>query len=419
VAKTRIQKSRVDARFDEKSFYLEEFRGRTLCFAISLSDCERPGGFAALGKVLRDMLANETRLIVLIGGGGRTATGASAVAEAQRRLRPFVLSRHTSHLFPNQKGRRSLAAAFVDLRIGRDVVHPSEASVGVVWNVLRRQPLFVGFVESDRLLDVAQRLSVQLKLLKLVVVEPGGGVSLARGVRLSFMDGSLLDATLHRGEAEWAGVASRRRTLEAIRAALLGGVGAVNICTLDGLAGELFTYEGSGTLFTLEDYCRVSRLGIDDFQAVERLILWGQREGYLKQRTPEEITQILASGYGATIGTNHLAGICALITEPYVENRAGEIVGLSTLTRFQGEGVGRKLVERAMQDAGEMGLRYVFACTTEPGAQAFFQRQGFRHVSAGQVPPSKWAGYDTKRLARVKAFRREVDAPVQDSTRAG
>jgi N-acetylglutamate synthase-like GNAT family acetyltransferase len=411
--------NRADARFDEKSFYLEEFRAHTLCVSVSLSECERPGGFTALGKVLRDMLANETRLIVLIGSGARPATGNQAVAETRRRLRPFALSDRTAQLFPNQKGRHSLQASFVDLRVGRDLVDPDEPPVSVVWNVLRKQPLFVGLVEIDRLLEVAQRLSVQLKPLKLVIVEAAGGVSLARGARLSFMDGSLLDATLRKGEAEWAGVASRRRTLEAIRATLLGGVGAVNLCTLDGLANELFTYEGSGTLFTLEDYCRVKRLGIDDFHGVERLIMRGQREGYLKQRTPEEITQILINGYGATIGTNHLAGICALITEPYAEERAGEIVGVSTLTRFQGEGVGGKLVQRAMQDAGEMGLRYVFACTTEPGAQVFFERQGFRHVVADQVPRAKWAGYDPKRLAKVRAYRREVDLPVHDSARAG
>jgi amino-acid N-acetyltransferase len=408
------QTKRVGARFEEKSFYLEEFRAHTLCFAVSLSDCERPGGFAALGRVLRNMLANETRLIVLIGSGGVQDTGAGVVPETRRRLRPFVLSGRAAHLFPTRDGRRSLGPSFVDLRADGDVAHPSRLPVGTVWAVLRKQPLFVGFVEADRLLDLAQRLSVQIKLSKLVVVEAAGGVSVARGVRLSFMNGSLLGATLRTGEAEWAGVASRRRTLEAIRAALLGGVGAVNLCTLDGLAGELFTYEGSGTLFTLEDYCRVKRLGIDDFQEVERLIMRGQHEGYLKQRTPEEITEILINGYGATIGTNHLAGICALITEAYAEERAGEIVGVSTLTRFQGEGVGGKLVQRALQDAGEMGLRYVFACTTEPGAQTFFERQGFRHVAADQVPRSKWAGYNPKRLAKVKAYRREVELPVQE-----
>jgi N-acetylglutamate synthase-like GNAT family acetyltransferase len=222
------------------------------------------------------------------------------------------------------------------------------------------------------------------------------------------MNGSMLEATLQTGEAEWAGMATRRRILNAVRSALNGGVQAVNLCTLDGLGRELFTYEGSGTLFTLGDYCRVDRLGIDDFERVERLITRGQRQGYLKARRPEEVTDILLNGYGATIGTNQLAGICALITEPYRREKVGEIVAVSTITRFKGEGVGGRLIARVMSDARATGLRYTFACTTEAGAQAFFARQGFRAVGKQDVPRSKWVGYDPDRLARVKVYRREV-----------
>ena len=44
---------------------------------------------------------------------------------------------------------------------------------------------------------------------------------------------------------------------------------------------------------TRADYCTVQRLGIDDFEEVERLIERGQREGLLKLRTSEEIAGIL------------------------------------------------------------------------------------------------------------------------------
>ena len=77
---------------------------------------------------------------------------------------------------------------------------------------------------------------------------------------------------------------------------------SVALCPLCGLARELFTYEGCGTLFTLTDYCRVERLGIDDFYEVEKLIQRGEREGYLKTRTLHEIGQLLLHGYGARLG---------------------------------------------------------------------------------------------------------------------
>src|SRR5262249_60204437 len=139
-----------------------------------------------------------------------------------------------------------------------------------------------------------------------------GGSGPAAGTPLSFMEETMLSAVRRPGQGGWAGLATRRATLDAVRAALLAGVRAVNLCTLEGLARELYTYEGSGTLFTHEDYCRIERLGIDDFEEVERLISRGQREGYLKPRTAAEVARILINGFGAEIGSHHFAGVCGL-----------------------------------------------------------------------------------------------------------
>jgi len=221
---------------------------------------------------------------------------------------------------------------------------------------------------------------------------------------LSFLDESVLEALLRQGEAESAGLGPRRALLDAIRDGLLAGVGSINLCALDGLARELFTYEGSGTLFTREDYCRVAPLGIDDYAEVEKLLERGQREGYLKIRTAEEIGRILVSGYGATIGQHHLAGVCALQTERYAAERAGEIVGLYTITRFKGEGVGVKLVDCMKAEARRLGLAFLFACTTQDRVGHFFERQGFARVSPDDVPPAKWQCYDPARRAEVGVY---------------
>jgi len=271
---------------------------------------------------------------------------------------------------------------------------------------------------SQQLASCAQRLATALRVYKLVLVEAEGGIVDGSGRALSFMDAAMLDALLAAGEAEAAGLAHRRPTLASVRAALLGGVCAVNLCALAGLERELFSYEGAGTLFTREDYCHVERLGIDDFAEVERLIERGQREGLLKMRTRDEIAQVLACGYGATIGEHHLAGVCGLLTEPYSDEGAGEIVALYTITRFKGEGVAQKLLARIEKDARAQGLRYLFACTTEERAKAFFERCGFRRVPYDQVPSAKWAGYDAERLPAVAAFRLDLE-PVEDARTAG
>jgi amino-acid N-acetyltransferase len=222
------------------------------------------------------------------------------------------------------------------------------------------------------------------------------------------MDEEMTGQLLAAGEAESVGLGARRALLEAVRTGLLDGISSINVCTLEGAARELFTYEGSGTLFTREDYCKVERLSLDDFHEVEKVLERGQREGYLKVRTPAEIAPILFSGYGATIGQHHLAGVCSLQTERYEAERAGEIVGLYTITRFKGEGVGVKLIDCMKTVGRERRLAYLFACTTQERVGQFFERQGFREIPQSEAPPAKWVGYDDGRRRGLACYRYDL-----------
>lgn len=394
--------------FTEKSFYLDEFRGHTLVFAIRGERLRRRGGVADLGAVAAELLPNDTRMLVLVDAEGR-GQAAGVVRSIRRRL---------GGRLEGAVGTLGLAAARRCSRAGLAAALPAGGgaddmtALARIWSALRQAPIFVGVIpcRPARLANCAQELARRLHAHKLVLVEDEGGISDATGSQISFMDATMLGALLRAGQAEWTGVAHRRGTLEAVRQALHGGVAAVNLCSLDGLARELFTYEGAGTLFTLEDYCRVAPLGIDDYEEVERLIERGQREGILKIRTPREIAEIVVCGYGATIGAHHLAGVCALHADPYRAQRAGEIVALYTLTRFKGEGIGRKLLAHVDQEARARGLRYLFAVTTEVRAQALFERNGFTRVRAADVPAAKWKGYDPARRKRLAVLRRDLRA---------
>jgi amino-acid N-acetyltransferase len=410
IVATRAQIAPVPAEeFGEKEFYLDEFHSHTLCFAVSLRDCERPGGFESLGRLLRELIANETRVIVLLGVPQDGRDFAAELARIRRRLQRLVLTEETARRFPAVRGRRSASESFADLsrpRVGEDDL---AVSLTVTWLTLRKQPMLIGLVDEDRLVDLAQRLGGRLRVHKLVLVEADGGIVSAAGTPLSFMDEAMLAAVLQPGQAEWAGLAGRRHILEAVRAALLAGVHSVNLCALDGLARELYTYEGSGTLFTREDYCRIERLGIDDFEEVERLIARGQREGYLKPRSPAEVARILINGFGAEIGSHQFAGVCGLEVSAYRAEQVGEIVGLYTITRFKGEGVGGRLIACALEEARMLGLCYVFACTVDDRAQAFFERLGFRSVPPDQVPAGKWLGYERQRRERLTVMRLDLE----------
>ena len=394
------QASRVlsigEEEFLEKSFYLDEFHEKTLLVAIA-PGLASESDTAGLLTTARELIRAEVRLVLAV-----------ADAEMSRRLesrfrRLAAASLSEPLLGDDQSRRRTIV-------VEATPQNPDVGSLMRLWSLLRAGPIAVAWlpnVEWMALADYAVKLASRLKVHKLVLVDPEGGVGV--GAPMSFLDESVLATLLGAGEAEWIGLGHRRSLMQAIREGLLAGIPSINLCTLGGLARELYTYEGSGTLFTLEDYCRVERLGIDDFREVERLIERGQREGFLKIRSGEEIGEILFTGFGATIASGgHLAGVGSLLCDRYKDDHTAEIVALYTVSRFKGEGVGTKLLARILDEARARGLASVFACTTEERAAQFFGRHGFRTVAPSEVPAAKWVDYDPERMRRLIVLRLEL-----------
>jgi N-acetylglutamate synthase-like GNAT family acetyltransferase len=348
--------------FTEKGFYLEEFRGRTVAVLAPESQLlDAPG----LIEVLRELERNGTSVLVLAG---------SRSALERLQVKPVIPA---------------------------DV----ERLEGAVYRGLLDSPGVGLLAGSDAELPATARsVSIRLALRKLVILDPEGGLRRESGARDSFVDLAELRVLLAGGAPLES--ARRRALLAEIREALEAGLPACNLCTAAGLSAELFTYVGSGTLFTRERYVDVRRLGIDDYDAACDLIGRGVEEGYLAPRSEAEVDEVLAAGFGAFVEGRHLAGIGALLTYP--EERAGEVASLYTLTRFVGEGVGAHLVRHALARASELSLSYVFACTTSERVGTFFERQGFARVAPERVAASKWQGYDRARRTRLLCLRREL-----------
>ncbi len=347
--------------FSEKGFYLAEFRGRTLAVAVRGEQLASP---APLEEVLRELGANGTRVALVT-------------------------------------DRRESAKGLV----GGAVEAGSTRFEGAVWRALGRAA-HVGIVApaGEAFPRVCREVALRLGLDKVVLVDAKGGLRRADGGQTSFVDLAELRRLLR--DERSAVEADRPGLLREIEGMLGAGVRAVNLCTLDGLADELFTYAGSGTLFTRDRYVVVRRLGIDDYDLADHLIARGVEEGYLAPRSPEEIERVLAAGFGAFVEDHHLAGIGALLE--HESERAGEIVSLYTLTRFLGEGVGGHLVRFAIQRAREHALEYLFACTTSERVVRFFEREGLVRVPPERVPASKWRDYDRERRSRVCCLRADL-----------
>jgi amino-acid N-acetyltransferase len=377
----------------EKDFYLDEFRGRSVMIAVAPTAVDGRSDLAPLALAVGELVRNGTRVLLWWPlprlGAERRLLAALARARAVSRARGPLRR-------PPPLMRMGEVAAGAPLR-------------GRLWGHLRHGRLCILSGGDPEFPGGARDLARSLRVAKLILIDAEGG--LAPGAqRLSFVDENQLETLLREGQAEWLGLGHRRALLEAVHEALRGGVASVNLCTLVEVGSELFTYEGCGTLFTQGDYCRVGRLGLDDFAQAERLLERGQREGLLKLRTTEEVEDVLAAGYGAMIGGRHLAGVAGLLTAPYEAERAGEIVGLYTITRFKGEGIGERLVGHILSEAAWLGLDYVFACALDARAQQFFARMGFARVRTTEVPAAKWRGYDPRRRARLRVYRQPVPA---------
>jgi len=339
--------------FSEKSFYVQEFRGRTL--ALCAADA---AAIATLSPVLADLGANGIRSLVLA---------------------------------PEALDLGSLPR--VDAR--------AERLEGEVWRALREgHALGIALSGDGSFAAGCRSVAARLGVAKLVFLDAAGGLTRPDGRRISFVNLAELEPLARDPEHP------HRALLKEIRAALEAGIAAVNLCTAEGLADELFTYAGSGTLFTRDRYLAVRRLTLDDYDAAHHLMDRGVEEGYLAPRSEREREQVLAGGFGAFVEGRHLAGIGALILHP--DGRSGEIASLYTLTRFLGEGVGAELVSHALVQARPLGLERVFACTTQERVGAFFERLGFKPVDADELPAARWEGYDSARRARLRCYQCRV-----------
>ncbi len=393
--------------FGEKEFYLEEFRGRSVLIAVSPAAVTARSPLRSLGATIATLARNDTRVLLW---------WPSVVPGSERRLlaalgRPPAKARGKVVRHRKKKKARRPSSPIVRVKVS-DLAMPGgdHQLRGALWARLRQGRLCVLGISGPAAFPRHPiELAASLRIPKVVLVDPRGGLE-APGGRLSFVDENVLETVLREGQAEWTGLGDRRGLLVAVREALASGVEQVNVCAPDGIAEELFTYVGSGTLFTEGDYTRVGPLGMDDFAQAERLLERGERAGLLKMRTPEEVTSVLAAGFGVTVCGRHLAGVAGLLTAPYAEDRAGEIVGLYTITRFKGEGIGERLVERILAEAESMGLDYVFAVTLDERAQQFFERMGFVRVESDRVPAAKWKGYDARRRQRVVTYRHRLAA---------
>jgi len=361
---------RVPVPAAERAFYEAEFAGETIVVALcDLGDDTLVGLRLASTSLLRA----GAHLVVTI-DGAEPDGGWGRFFEVVFGEEPVVLVDPASPVDPDW-----LAALWVAIADRRTVVVDAD---------------------GEPVAQVAARLAAALRARKLVLTDPEGGWG---DPACSFADVAAGDRGFD------AALADRQGGLlvPAVEEALAGGVLSVNLCRPGDLDPELFTFDGTGTLFTSGGYLRVEPLRVRDLAEVERLVAQGTADGLLRPRTRHEIARLAIGGLGARVlGGEHLAGIVSLDAEPYRAERMGEVACLYAVSRFSGAGAGGLLVDALVERAGAGGLDAVFAVTVSEAAGSFFAAKGFEEVDHDAIPAAKWRGYDATRRASARVFRR-------------
>ncbi|HVN28286.1 MAG TPA: GNAT family N-acetyltransferase [Candidatus Binataceae bacterium] len=375
---------RPEQALTEKTFYLEEFYGKSLLFALVPPVGRRLSDFDSLMKTLRELRRNQTRCVVIV--------SPSALSRVMRRLGRMAPP-EAPPIFDPTSGLRTRP-------------YPPDSAVAKIFHALRAGSIVVASTSTDDPEDLvvfAQELASRLRVFKLILLDRGGGLVAESGERMSFVEAKRVARAQRRASTKL-----RRKIVRLASDAIRDGVGTVNLVSPRWVYEELFSFTGLGTLFTPEQYGTVSPISIDDFEEVEALIVRAQEAGFLLPRSGAQIEGLLPSCFGYHVGDEHLAGICSLLTDPYRRDHAGEITALYTLTRFQGEGVAAELIKEIIKEANARKLKYVFACTSEERAARFFQKLKFRRVGPEQVTSLKWRGYDAARIGRLSIFRLDL-----------
>ncbi|MGA8261725.1 MAG: N-acetyltransferase [Arenicellales bacterium] len=121
----------------------------------------------------------------------------------------------------------------------------------------------------------------------------------------------------------------------------------------------------------------------EDVDAIARLLAGYARMGNVLPRPKSEILRNIGM-FRVAESESVVTGCGAL--EVFTADLA-EIRSLVVVEAAKGTGVGRRLVERLMEDARERGHRRLMALTYVPG---FFHRLGFETVSRDTFPEKVW-----------------------------
>lgn len=133
---------------------------------------------------------------------------------------------------------------------------------------------------------------------------------------------------------------------------------------------------------------------ISDAEDIKKLTDFYARRGIMLFRPIYEIYSDIRD-YFVAERNKKIVGCCALhvLGKEYKPGNSGRILAetrsLVVAKKFQKRGMGTKLVEECIREAGRMGINKIFTLTLEENV-SFFKRLGFRTIRKSGLPQKIW-----------------------------
>lgn len=231
--------------------------------------------------------------------------------------------------------------------------------------------------------ELASSMATTLGASKLIFMQPHPGLTIRGAFQLNLS----VEELERRMSEDPEGVDPevRSKTLCAIRT-VRAGVPRAHLLDArlpDALLTEIFSTVGIGTMVHANPYARIRQARPSDVPGIVRLTKAGVKEETLRRRSKAEVERAIDEYFVYEIDET-LVGCCRLSPVDGHPD-ASELMSVYVQRAYGGRGIGRALVEGAVEAARDRGNAKVFALSTQT-TPFFVEVCGFSEIAREEAP---------------------------------
>ena len=221
------------------------------------------------------------------------------------------------------------------------------------------------------------------------------GFSLSEGGNIPAMDLDEVERFLEKNASAKGDI---KNLMKAAQEACRAGVTRVHI--LDGskdgvLPCEIFSGLGSGTMIYTGGYGKVRPMEQTDIPSVLAIMRPFVESGKLLSRSEEQIASALEDYIVFELD----GGVHACAALHFYEDGQAEIAAVAVDENYAHMGIGPKLIDNLIEQAGEGGAASIFIMTTQTAD--WFEKLGFEEDTIDSIPESRRKLWDSRRGSKV------------------